>query len=573
MFACGPHTFLYLLTPVAHNNRSVESRGDFPTVKAAATRAPPLLVIASTAIRAPATALTSLSGISLAAHTATAQLQPSHTHRRLSPPARSNHRNPRTPTLIHYCLGDLFTEHRYYQRPVTSQLPLTPPDSGSGYYSSMNYSQDLYQQPVSQTRHDSAYDYQQGYMQPAVAPAPPTYQFHQGAFQPTTSLQPIQNFYEPVGAPILPPLRINDRLSFTDDYQRRLQQQEQQNAAAREQQRQASKEEKATGGVSAKLDYDMERMTDFVTDATASIFQHSMQSHPSFRKWVHQVLSATRLPSATILLSLHYLNDRLCNFPDSVVAGENQIYRLLAVALILGSKFLDDNTFINRSWSDVTAIKVTELNKLEMAWLALFEWRLHVDPLASNGLQAWIESWKKYDAELCAKQLERQAQQAQQLPARLSPLDTNVHRHTTTTTSRDRFSPYPTPHTATSTRAYEQPFSARSTQYSTPYSAADPWASSSRQVDDYYKRPARYESYADIEEANRRASEERARQTAYQYGNSQAYYQTPTYPTGWDHANWNTAHRYDCNCSTCAYSHHYRPYPLTSGYTAQTVMG
>ena len=184
--------------------------------------------------------------------------------------------------------------------------------------------------------------YQQPYMQSTVAQAPPSYQYPQSNYQ-SNNLPPI-NYYEPIGAPILPPLRIHDRVSFADDYQRRLQQ-EQQNAAAREQQRQPPKEEKATGGVSAKLDYEMECMTDFVTQATQSMyayhnspicladidvtrsFHHKMQSQPSFRKWVHQVLSATRLPSATILLSLHYLNDRVANFPESIAPGENQIYR------------------------------------------------------------------------------------------------------------------------------------------------------------------------------------------------------------------------------------------------------
>ena len=470
----------------------------------------------------------------------------------------------------------------YYQRSMAGQLPLTPPDSGSGYgYSTMYYPQDPYasHQSVGQCRQDSAHDYHhQAYMQPPVAPAPPTYQY-QNTYQASTSLPPIQ-YYEPMGAPILPPLRIHDRVPFADDYQRRLQE-EQQQAAAREQQKYAAKEEKATGGVSAKLDYEMDRMTDFVSQAVQSMyafhkspvcmadidmtrsFQHQMQSQPTFHKWVHQVLSATRLPSATILLSLHYLNDRLTMWPDSVPRGENQIYRLLAVSLILGSKFLDDNTFINRSWSDVTAIKVSELNMLEMKWLHLINYDLHVEP--KDGLQAWIDAWKKYDAEVTAK-LQQQT--------RLSPLDTNVHRHPTT--SRDRYSPYPTPYTAStaSTRSFDGQLSARSSQFSTPYSAADPWTSSQRQADDYYKGQDRYPTAYDIEDAARRASEERARQTAYQYAQSahQSYYQ-PSYASAWDQSAWNGVHRYDCNCSACAYQHHYRPYPMASSYAAQTVMG
>ncbi|KAK5693896.1 cyclin-like protein [Elasticomyces elasticus] len=472
--------------------------------------------------------------------------------------------------------------------PRSNQLPITPPDSGSGYAYGDIYPQDPYQaqQSLSQPRHEGAYEYPQSYLQPAVAPAPPAYPYAQSNYQQPTTLPSISSYYEPIGAPTLPPLRINNGLNFTDDYQRRLQQ-EQQSAAAREQQqRQAVKEEKATGGVSAKLDYDMERMTDFVTDATMTMyalhlspicvadvdvtrsFHHKMQSPPSFRKWVLQVLSATRLPSSTIMLSLHYLNERVAHFGETVSTSENQIYRLLAVSLILGSKFLDDNTFINRSWSDVTAIKVTELNQLEVKWLQLIHWELHVDPNATNGLQAWLNSWAAYQEKDVVKQP----------PSRLSPLDTNVHGRVSS--HRDRYSPYPTPHSAAPSRAayetahsigYSAPAPA---QYANASYASDMWAASERQsnIDDYYRRSNRYSTVPEANDYGHQTSAAQARQSTYQYPQTAqtSYYQTPAYGSAWDQGAWNAAHRYDCQCSACAYQQHYRPY--APSYT-QTVMG
>jgi hypothetical protein len=386
-------------------------------------------------------------------------------------------------------------------------------------------------------------------------------------------------------------MRSSERAVSAESYQRPTQS-EQSTATTRDQQRPAAKEEKATGGVSAKLDYEMDRMTDFVTEAAQSMyalhlspiciadidvtrsFQHQMQSHPSFRKWVHQVLSATRLPSATILLSLHYLNDRLAKHPGSIQSGENQIYRLLAVALVLGSKFLDDNTFINRSWSDVTAIKVSELNLLEMKWLALIQYRLHIEP---DCLKAWIDSWHKYDSEYASKHQ----------PIRLAPLDTNLHRQNR---HADRYSPYPTPLTASSNAFEVMSMPARSMPYLTPYSAVDPW-SSSRGLDGMYKsqqhyqsnestedQSGRFQSYDPVTDAARRASEEHARQVAYAYPQSAhpSYYPAlSSYGNVWDQRGWtNNTHRFDCSCSTCAYQAHYRPYTMNSGYNAtQSVMG
>ncbi|KAF2717061.1 hypothetical protein K431DRAFT_233948 [Polychaeton citri CBS 116435] len=464
----------------------------------------------------------------------------------------------------------------FYSQSMANQLPLTPPDSGSGYnYSSMHYTPYVAHQ--GQSRLDNAYDYPQGYMQAQAAPPQSTFQYPQPGFQTANRLPPISSYYEPIGAPTLPPLQIQERVPFSDDLQRRLH--EQQSAVAREQQKQVVKEEKATGGVSAKLDYDMERMTDFVTDATQSMygfhqspicladidvtrsFQQNVHSQPSFRKWVHQVLSATRLPSATILLSLHYLNDRLTNMPHSVQRGDNQVYRLLAVALILGSKFLDDNTFINRSWSDVTAIKVTELNMLEMKWLSLIRYELHVDPTDPKGLPVWLDAWKKYDATQTAKQQQ----------ARLSPLNTNVHRQ-----AKERYSPYPSPYSATQTRpAYDVSQSSRPSQYAqTPY-MPDAWSAGERSstAGDFYKRDQRYPSFHELDDASRRASEERARHAnAYPYASSVPYYPQSAYAPVWDQGAWSGVHRYDCGCSPCNYNH-YRNYPMAANYAAQTVIG
>lgn len=472
----------------------------------------------------------------------------------------------------------------YSSRQMANQMPLTPPDSTGYDYTNMHYAQDPYTQHPSliQPHHDSGYEYQ-GYMQPAVAPAPPSYPFQQSSYQASNSLPPI-SCHDPLGAPILPPLRINER--YGSDYRRRY---EPEQTKREEHPRHPPKEEKATGGVSAKLDYEMERMTDFVTEATQTMyalhlsphicvadvdvtrsFHHKMQSPPSFRKWVHQVLSATRLPSATILLSMHYLNDRVAHFPETVSAGENQIYRLLAVSLILGSKFLDDNTFINRSWSDVTAIKVSELNQLEMKWLQLIGYELHVDPDAPNGLKAWLSGWNDYDKQCDAKQN----------PTRLSPLDTNVLRHSM---HRDhRYSPYPSPYSSVSGRSYDRtyehtPVSVRRPQFThTSYSTSDPWGTSisdRHAYDDFYKRQQRYPTLTELDDVNRRASEERARQYAYSQAAHSSYYPPTAFSSAWEQPAWTASHRYDCNCSACVYAQHYRPYPVSSGYAAQTVMG
>ncbi|KAL8799816.1 MAG: hypothetical protein Q9182_005611 [Xanthomendoza sp. 2 TL-2023] len=159
------------------------------------------------------------------------------------------------------------------------------------------------------------------------------------------------------------------------------------------------KEEKATGGVATHLDYELDQMAEFVAEMGQGMYDlyesricladidilrsvnPKASVAPAFRKYVLSVLSSTRLPSSTILLALHYLATRMnmLSLNGRYPTGRAQVYHMLTTALLLGSKFLDDNTFQNRSWSEVSNISVSELNTLELEWLVAIKWDLHVD--------------------------------------------------------------------------------------------------------------------------------------------------------------------------------------------------
>jgi len=155
-------------------------------------------------------------------------------------------------------------------------------------------------------------------------------------------------------------------------------------------------EERAVGGVSAHLDYEMDDMVNFVATASQTIIQPSVQTvPPMFRKFVAQILSSTRLPSSTILLGMEYLSTRMKGLSNSHRSA-GHVYRMLTTALLLASKFLDDNTFQNKSWAEVTGIPVQELNTLEMEWLLEIKWHLHVDPTGKKGFDTWRRSWDNW---------------------------------------------------------------------------------------------------------------------------------------------------------------------------------
>jgi len=227
-------------------------------------------------------------------------------------------------------------------------------------------------------------------------------------------------------APMAATMRYDDRLALE---QARIQHQADQVAAAYQAQAQ---DEKAVGGVSATLDYDMDQMTEFVAEMAVGMYaiymsririsdidlvqsiKPGINPPTTFRKWVLQVLNATRLPSATILLSLSYLSLRVRGLSTAgrFMPTERSLYQMLTVALILGSKFLDDNTFQNKSWAEVSNISVMELNRDERDWLTTFGHRLHHDPNGPSGYVAWEAKWLTWQSRFMI------------LP---HPLDTSIH--------------------------------------------------------------------------------------------------------------------------------------------------
>src|SRR5687768_1364753 len=149
------------------------------------------------------------------------------------------------------------------------------------------------------------------------------------------------------------------------------------------------------GGVCAVLDYEVELMTEYVAEMATRVVTPDANVTSSFRKFVSQILTSTRLPSTTILLGMNYLAKRVNGMKSQgpYKASEGQVWRYLTVSLLLGSKFLDDNTFQNRSWSEVSGISVIELNRLEFDWVQAMSWRLYVNLDLSKDYQAWLDNW------------------------------------------------------------------------------------------------------------------------------------------------------------------------------------
>jgi len=305
------------------------------------------------------------------------------------------------------------------------------------------------------------------------------------------------------------------------------------------------KEDKPTGGVAAHLDYDMDLMSSFVAEMAQGIVAPGVHPTAQFRKYVSQILSSTRLPSSTIMLGLFYLASRMkkvsARGEDTKSSGT--VYRMLTTCLLLGSKFLDDNTFQNRSWAEVSSIPVQDLNTMELQWLEGFNWTIH-GPMydQDEGFFMWVEHWHAYEEKTeIAKAKEVQ---------KLAPIDTNI-RHAQSYHHQPLMSPegpippqyqrasqYDTQWVRPYISEYSPPSAPNSGPATPNYYTNNTWAYS--QAPPPYSRQAWTQSTA----------------SAYNSQRSQppSYHHTPSYAPQYSHTNWGTNHGSTCGCTLCARS-------------------
>ncbi|EON64012.1 hypothetical protein W97_03242 [Coniosporium apollinis CBS 100218] len=94
-----------------------------------------------------------------------------------------------------------------------------------------------------------------------------------------------------------------------------------------------------------------------------------------FRKWVTTILATTQVAQNVILLALLFVY-RLKQINPAVKGKPGSEYRLLTVALMLGNKFLDDNTYTNKTWAEVSGISVQEVHVMEVEFLSNMKYNL-----------------------------------------------------------------------------------------------------------------------------------------------------------------------------------------------------
>ena len=111
-----------------------------------------------------------------------------------------------------------------------------------------------------------------------------------------------------------------------------------------------------------------------------------------FRKWVTTILATTQVTRNVIILALLFIY-RLKKSNPQVSGKQGSEFRLLTIALMLGNKFLDDNTYTNKTWAEVSGISVSEIHVMEVEFLSNMRYNLYV---SSEEWEDWMVKLGKF---------------------------------------------------------------------------------------------------------------------------------------------------------------------------------
>ncbi|KAK9377920.1 uncharacterized protein V1513DRAFT_435578 [Lipomyces chichibuensis] len=96
-----------------------------------------------------------------------------------------------------------------------------------------------------------------------------------------------------------------------------------------------------------------------------------------FRLFASAILSRTQVSRTVVALALLYIY-RLKLHSPSILGTPGSEYRVFTIALVLANKFLDDNTYTNKTWAQVSKLPVSEIGVMEVEFLKHVKYELAV---------------------------------------------------------------------------------------------------------------------------------------------------------------------------------------------------
>jgi hypothetical protein len=145
-----------------------------------------------------------------------------------------------------------------------------------------------------------------------------------------------------------------------------------------------------------------------------------ISASPEFTQYIKYILETLQISYSTSLLSLLYLqrlrskvghlfygvnNNNNYNYNNNnyyYSPGESKIpyrrdtkleYRIFTISLILSNKYLDDSSYSNKVWSDVSGLDMKKINIMEREFINYIDYRLVTSVSTFNSWISWLEQF------------------------------------------------------------------------------------------------------------------------------------------------------------------------------------
>ncbi|KAN0035746.1 hypothetical protein ACTA71_005034 [Dictyostelium dimigraforme] len=111
----------------------------------------------------------------------------------------------------------------------------------------------------------------------------------------------------------------------------------------------------------------------------------------SIEAYIERVFKYLPFGTDIFIFSTIYL-DRLIQWNREIQISPLNIHRLFMASIIVASKFHNDKALNNRYYAQVGGISLFEMNQLEIHFLLLLNWKLHIDPEIFEAFKTSIQS-------------------------------------------------------------------------------------------------------------------------------------------------------------------------------------
>lgn len=117
-----------------------------------------------------------------------------------------------------------------------------------------------------------------------------------------------------------------------------------------------------------------------------------LHPEPAFRDYILRLITTTAVSQSVVLIALLYLYKARSVLQRQLVIGDvvdkRQGFSMCAASLMLGNKFLDDNTYTSRTWATLSGYSLWEINDCEKRLLHALDFQLNIS------LQDYNDWWR-----------------------------------------------------------------------------------------------------------------------------------------------------------------------------------